>query len=272
MAFGNYTFSVNLWAFTGRVATRLQTEPSSLLSAFNVRDSDDAADQYVALVNEMQDWILSEVPALNQTTTTSLTLTVGTLEYPAPADIFRTDYQSVQFNDENDLSYRLEINFLDPADFRRLPALMQQETGIAPWPAFWTLDADAQNMVFTGFSSSWNLLMTYRVEPDPMVVADLNDDASTNYFVIPDTFIDALVLAVAIEIGDRIPQDTTRLRELLHSPRSPDQPGKLREMQQKLGSSGAAMLDQMATQGSPYTRLMPQRFAGVGRRRGFTTF
>lgn len=271
MAFGNYTFSVNLYALTGRVATRLQTDPSSVVSTFNSRDANDAASQYVAVVNEMQDWLLSEVPALNQTVSTNLNLVVGTLTYAAPVNIFRTDYQSVQFNDANDLSYRLGINFLSPADFRRLPSLVQMAEGVSPWPAFWTLDADAQNLVFTGFSSNWNLLMTYRVAPVPFGIADLHNPVSLVASAIPDAFIDTLVLAVAIEVGQRIPVDVSVLQEILHQRRSKDQPGKLREMQEKLGSSGAAILDQMATQGSPYTTLMPRRFAGVGRNRGYLT-
>lgn len=266
MAYGKYTNTINLYALTGRVAARLSTDPDSVVAAFNVRDTTDATAQYVAVVNERQRWLFGENPLLGQTTT-SLSLVTGTTAYNVPSDLFQTDYEDIQFDDENDWSYRLPINYLNAVDFRALPASVQFEQGIGPYPAFFTFNPTASQIVFTGFSQNWSLLVTYRANPTPMVVADINDAASTTYLTIPNDFIDVLVLAIAIEIGERQNLDTRRLHEILYERNSPDEPGKLRKMQDTLATSGAGTNRPMMTQGTPYTSLMPKRFAGIGSRR-----
>lgn len=267
MALANYTFTVNLYTFLGRVASRLQENVSGLTQILNSRSESDAQGQLVAIVNERHRWLFDLNPALGRATT-SLSLTTGTLDYNIPATLFRCDYEDIQFNDENDPSYRLPIGFLNPVDFRALPAQLQREDGVGPYPAFFTFNADASQIRFTGFSSNWSLLVSYRANPETFITSDITSSGSTKYFAIPDDFIDVLVLAVAIEIAERGDYDADRLNATLYGRKNPDEPGKLRQMQERINSSTSGDTRQLYTQGTPYTTLMPKRFAGIGSRRG----
>lgn len=270
---GNYAYTVTLYQFINRMCSLMQETRTGILNALEV-DTAVAADdsnQFLGIVNEEQRRLMAAVPALNEAQST-LTLAAGDTTAAIPATLFRGAAVRMQYVGATEPNQGQLLKYLSPAQFATLgPAVLNADASFE-YPSCYTMDFDQNLFVFPEFNTGRSILLTYRAAPTNFVADDITNAASTARFVVPDEFIDCFLHLVtrrmAKAMGRR--EVVAEMDQELYQYRDGSTPGLFREMQEKLGYVESTTLDgYFEHQNGPGLGQIQQRFAGIGRGRGF---
>lgn len=198
MAYGNYTFTTNLYAVTNNVASFLQISREGVVKILNSDSTATAEQLYVDIVNRLHADLYNGM-AMTGVVETTGTITASDNTIAIPASLFRLNLIDAEFVSSTDQWVnKVKLAYMTREQKSQLPAPFLDEDYNTGVPAYYCFNEDNTELEFWPYpDQTYQVRLWFREAPSSFVTSDISNAASTKYIALPNEFADVLALAIA---------------------------------------------------------------------------